>query len=161
MTTFLFYGVFEMSKKCMHCGAPVNEGDAYCGYCGSPITAGSSAYSEEGEYFATRPDSTEASSGSSPFSNTAGKSGQVFNSFDSGSAGGEASTFQKIVAFLFPFIGLIMYLIKRRSAPATAKSLLPWVIAGVVKNIVVSSLDGSYSSLSSIGQIGRVIGLIS
>ncbi|MBR5071321.1 MAG: zinc ribbon domain-containing protein [Oscillospiraceae bacterium] len=147
-----------MSKKCAHCGAPVNEGDSYCGYCGSPLSADAdpSPYSKEGEYFAAQPSDT-ASSGSDPFS----KAGQVFNSIGTEGADGEASIGLKIVAFLFPFIGLIIYLVKRRSAPVAAKSLLPWVIAGVVKNVVVSSLDGSYSSLSSIGQIGRVIRSIS
>ncbi len=149
-----------MSKKCVHCGAPVNEGDQFCGYCGSPLSADASAYSKEGEYFMSQP-VKPASAGKDPFSNAAEKTGQVFNSIGGVNEDGEASIALKIVAFLFPFIGLIIYLIKKKSAPAAAKSILPWVIAGVVKNIVVSSLDGSYASLSSIGQIGRVIRSIS
>lgn len=148
--------LLNMSSKCVHCGAPLTEGAEYCSYCGSPVSADASPYSKEGEFFTSRPASSVPST-ADPFSNTAGRSGQMF---DSGSDS-EASLVLKIIAFLFPFIGLIIYLIRRRNSPAVAKSLLPWVIAGIVKNAVVSSIDRSYASLSTAGQIGRMIGFIS
>lgn len=128
----------------------MTDGAGYCPYCGSPVSADASPYSKEGEFFAPQKDG-----------DTAGRSGQVFNSVGSSVNDSEASLGLKIVAFLFPFIGLIVYLINRKKAPSVANAILPWVIAGVVKNVIFSSIDGSYASLSAIGQIGRIIRSIS
>ena len=153
-----------MSKKCVHCGAPLTEGEDKCRYCGSPVSADSSSFDKEGEYFTAPADSTGPTSSASatdPFSAAADKVGQVFNSLDGNGTEGEASLVLKIVSFLFPFIGLIIFLVNRKKAPAKAKSILPWVVAGVIKNLLVSSFDGSYTSLSTIGQIGKVVRFIS
>lgn len=169
----IHFGKDNKMSKCVHCGAPVDESDKYCPFCGSAITADPEPFKKEGEFFQNSFNSTGAavsgtghvSGGSSDaFSDVSDKVQQVFGNFAGGSGTQNseetAPIGMKIICFLFPVIGLIMYLTRRKSAPAYAESIKMWVIAGFIKAVFLTAVDGSYTSLTTVGQVSRLFGLI-
>ena len=85
-------------STCKHCGAPLGEKDTVCSYCGSAVAAASNLFEEEGKFF-----SDSSNSYGSTFVNP-GNNNYEENQSD------RRSIVLNIIGFLFPVIGLILYL---------------------------------------------------
>ncbi len=52
----------------------------------------------------------------------------------------DAGTGLKVLSFLFPIIGIILWAVKRTNAPVAAKSYLKWGLYGIAATIIVNFL---------------------
>lgn len=53
----------------------------------------------------------------------------------------QPSTGLNVLAFLFPLIGLILYLSYKTTAPVRAKAIEKWTLIGFVAGIVISAVS--------------------
>ena len=53
----------------------------------------------------------------------------------------QPSTGLNVLAFLFPLIGLILYLSYKKTAPVRAKAIEKWTLIGFVAGIVISAVS--------------------
>lgn len=57
-------------------------------------------------------------------------------------AGGKPSTGLNILAFLFPLVGLILFLCFQKTTPVRAKAIGKWALDGFVVGVALSILSG-------------------
>jgi len=117
-------------SNCKHCGAPLDEKDRVCPYCGSRTGIIDDSFDKEGKFF------------ESSFSNT-GSSGT-----DRNYTGDESSFILNAVGFIFPIIGLVIYLNIRQTRPKAAESLKTWVIIGFIKSFFTGFSTNLYGRIS-------------
>lgn len=99
--------------KCQNCGSELIVGATHCHSCGS---ANMIQYSQQ-DY------SQQMNPGFQQF-NGAPKVSQK-----------DAEVWLKIVSFLIPIVGIIMYFVKKNEAPVYAKSCLTWGLIGLGASI--------------------------
>ena len=121
---------YQNMSNCPHCGAPLSENESVCSYCGSILTSDSNKYGKEGQFF------------TKPVDDIAAISEQDHTD--------RRSILLNIVGFLFPAIGLIIYLKNRKTRPVMAESLKVWVLIGFFREMIGSILDEPYNRISSI-----------
>lgn len=101
----------DFMSYCSNCGNELNEGAEFCSKCGSAVAAGSSASIQQSNSENHRVNNGDAPSGGFAF-----------------------------LGFLFPLVGLILYLVWRESFPLKAnscgKGALVSVVIGVVLTII-------------------------
>ncbi len=119
--------------NCEHCGAPIEKNDKMCPYCGSAVSIDVDKFEKEGHFF-TQPVKVPSVEN---ISNLDDNKSIVLN----------------VIGFLFPVIGLIIYLIYRNKKPVMAESLKTWVIIGFIKDIFGGILDEPYNKVSSVRMI--------
>lgn len=59
------------------------------------------------------------------------------------------STGLNILAFLFPLVGLILYLCFQKTTPVRAKAIGKWALIGFIVGIALSILSGVLGALAS------------
>lgn len=59
------------------------------------------------------------------------------------------STGLNVLAFLFPLIGLIMYLSFKKTMPVRAKAIGKWALIGFIVGVALSILSGVLGALAS------------
>ena len=101
----------DFMSYCSNCGNELNEGAEFCSKCGSAVAAGSSVSIQQSNSENHRVNNGDAPSGGFAF-----------------------------LGFLFPLVGLILYLVWRESFPLKAnscgKGALVSVVIGVVLTII-------------------------
>ena len=94
--------------KCQNCGSELIAGTSHCHYCGN---ANMAQYPQQN------------------FSQQMNSNYQQFNGVQDVSQK-DAEVWLKIVSFLIPIVGVIMYFVKKNEAPVYAKSCLTWGLIG-------------------------------
>lgn len=61
----------------------------------------------------------------------------------------KTSTGLNILAFLFPLVGLILYLCFQKTTPVRAKAIGKWALIGFVVGVALSILSGVLGALAS------------
>jgi hypothetical protein len=118
---------------CRKCGKPINDDDLFCSHCGEPVRRQNyfqqNYYYPQQNYYYPQP--------------TANKPQD------------KPSAVCDVLAFFFPLIGLILYLVWFNSYPVRAKEIGMWALAGEVVSIALAlfipfffiiSLFGSFFS---------------
>lgn len=100
--------------KCQNCGSELFVGATHCHACGS---------------------TTMNQNPQQNFSQQMNPGFQQVNGFNNVSQK-DAAVWLKILCFLFPLVGFIMYFVKKNEAPVYAKSCLIWGAAGFAVNLV-------------------------
>ena len=59
------------------------------------------------------------------------------------------STGLNILAFLFPLVGLILYLCFQKTTPVRAKAIGKWALIGFIVGVALSILSGVLAALAS------------
>lgn len=119
--------------NCPHCGAPLGENAIVCAYCGSKITKTEDLFEKEGQFFTQN-------------QNYVNYSSSTQNEDDND----RRSVLLNLIGFLFPVIGLIIYLRYKRTRPVLAESLKVWIIIGFAREIIGSALNAPYNRISSV-----------
>ena len=70
-----------------------------------------------------------------------------------GAGAGKPSTVLNILAFLFPVIGLILFLCFQKTTPVRAKAIGKWALDGFVVGVALSILVGIL-----VGILGGILG---
>lgn len=122
--------------NCPHCGAPLGENATVCTYCGSKITKTEDLFEKEGQFFTQTQNNVNYSSST--------QSTQNEDDND------RRSVLLNLIGFLFPVIGLIIYLRYKRTRPVLAESLKVWIIIGFAREIIGSALNAPYNRISSV-----------
>ncbi len=106
--------------KCSNCGAEMMPGAQFCQVCGAtqPMQQGFNNAAQQ-------PYQQQMYQGAQP---------PVMVSSE------DAPVWLKIVSFLIPIVGLIMWAVKKKDEPVAAKSCITWGIAGFATSIILGWL---------------------
>lgn len=102
--------------RCSNCGAEMMQGAQFCQVCGSTQSMQQNFNSMGQQY--NQPPMYQGV--------------QVSH--------GDAALWMKIVSFLIPIVGLILWAVKKKGEPVAAKSCITWGIAGFAVSIILSWL---------------------
>ena len=127
--------------NCKKCGAPLNGTEKYCGFCGEKVDVSESTPVEEPQVvFNEKQDEikdkvTEVwNKTESRFDEWTEKVDNFVNEQVPANAyttpDDVPNTLMNVLAFLFPIIGVIFYLVRRTEKPVMAKDALKWTLIG-------------------------------
>ena len=102
--------------RCSNCGAELMPGAQFCQVCGSTQSVQQN-FNHMGQQYAQSPTYQGA---------------QVSSE--------DAALWMKIVSFLIPIVGLILWAVKKKNEPVAAKSCITWGIIGFAVSIILGWL---------------------
>lgn len=115
-------------RTCRNCGGPIYDGETRCTRCGQTVNMEiANIYNQ----------------------NYQNNQGQVQYT-------DRRSIILNILAFIFPLLGLIMWLVTKRTKPIRARSILNWAIAGFSFTIAINIIGFMFNGLS--GLLGMIFG---
>lgn len=104
--------------KCQHCGAEIMNGAQFCPVCGN-----SAVMQVQGPGY-----QTNVNQGYQPQYGMQNVSDE------------DAGLGMKILCFLIPIVGIVLYFVKKNEKPTYAKSCLTWGLIGVAVSFVLGVL---------------------
>lgn len=113
-------------RTCRNCGGPIYDGEFNCSRCGQPVNISMGNMGNMGNI------------GNQNYQNIQGQSVD------------RRSIVLNILAFIFPLLGLIMWLVSKRTKPIRARSILNWTIAGFCLTIMFNIIGFVFNGLSGI-----------
>ncbi len=124
-----------MVKKCPHCNHYISDTVIICPHCGNELNPLSSELTESNQSDSTMVPNVNANI-ETPSEE---KEGYYENGEDSyEDVDDSAGIFMKILCFLLPIVGLVLYFVKRNSLPNAAKSYLIWAAAGFGLSLLIN-----------------------
>ena len=123
-----------MVKKCPHCNHYISDTVTICPHCGNELNSLSSESTES-----SQSDSTIVSNINTNIQTSFEERENSYNVEDSyEDVEDSAGILMKILCFLLPIVGLVLYFVKRNSLPNAAKSYLIWAAAGFGLSLLVN-----------------------
>lgn len=123
-----------MVKKCPHCNHYISDTVTICPHCGNEQNSLSSESTES-----SQSDSTIVSNINTNIQTPFEERENSYNVEDSyEDVEDSAGILMKILCFLLPIVGLVLYFVKRNSLPNAAKSYLIWAAAGFGLSLLVN-----------------------
>lgn len=124
-----------MVKKCSHCNHYISDTVTICPHCGNELIPPSSESTESSVNDSTMDTNVNANI-ETPSVEKEGYYENVEDSYED--VDDSAGILMKILCFMLPIVGLVLYFVKRNSLPNAAKSYLIWAAAGFGLSLLVN-----------------------
>ena len=124
-----------MVKKCPHCNHYISDTVTICPHCGNELITPSSESTESSVNDSTMDTNVNANI-ETPSVEKEGYYENVEDSYED--VDDSAGILMKILCFMLPIVGLVLYFVKRNSLPNAAKSYLIWAAAGFGLSLLVN-----------------------
>jgi len=124
-----------MVKKCPLCNHYISDTVTICPHCGNELIPPSSESTESSVNDSTMDTNVNANI-ETPSVEKEGYYENVEDSYED--VDDSAGILMKILCFMLPIIGLVLYFVKRNSLPNAAKSYLIWAAAGFGLTLLVN-----------------------
>lgn len=132
--------------RCMNCNRDVEDDAKFCPYCGSRLSYGQQTYSSE---YTTQ--FAQQGSYTSPYNYAAQGNASGYNAQARPAGYNENSVGLDILSFLFPIVGLVLYLSYKDDEPNKAKGVglcaLVSFILGLIGSVFLFGLSALGSAL--------------
>ncbi len=124
-----------MVKKCPLCNHYISDTVTICPHCGNELIPPSSESTESSVNDSTMDTNVNANI-ETPSVEKEGYYENVEDSYED--VDDSAGILMKILCFMLPIVGLVLYFVKRNSLPNAAKSYLIWAAAGFGLSLLVN-----------------------
>ena len=124
-----------MVKKCPHCNHYISDTVTICPHCGNELIPPSSESTESSVNDSTMDTNVNANI-ETPSVEKEGYYENVEDSYED--VDDSAGILMKILCFMLPIVGLVLYFVKRNSLTNAAKSYLIWAAAGFGLSLLVN-----------------------
>ena len=124
-----------MVKKCPYCNHYISDTVTICPHCGNELIPPSSESTESSVNDSTMDTNINANI-ETPSVEKEGYYENVEDSYED--VDDSAGILMKILCFMLPIVGLVLYFVKRNSLPNAAKSYLIWAAAGFGLSLLVN-----------------------
>lgn len=124
-----------MVKKCPLCNHYISDTVTICPHCGNELIPPSSESTESSVNDSTMDTNVNANI-ETPSVEKEGYYENVEDSYED--VDDSAGILMKILCFMLPIVGLVLYFVKRNSLPNAAKSYLIWAAAGFGLTLLVN-----------------------
>jgi hypothetical protein len=124
-----------MVKKCPHCNHYISDTVTICPHCGNELIPPSSESTESSVNDSTMDTNVNANI-ETPSVEKERYYENVEDSYED--VDDSAGILMKILCFMLPIVGLVLYFVKRNSLPNAAKSYLIWAAAGFGLSLLVN-----------------------
>ena len=124
-----------MVKKCPHCNHYISDTVTIWPHCGNELIPPSSESTESSVNDSTMDTNVNANI-ETPSVEKEGYYENVEDSYED--VDDSAGILMKILCFMLPIVGLVLYFVKRNSLPNAAKSYLIWAAAGFGLSLLVN-----------------------
>ena len=124
-----------MVKKCPHCNHYISDTVTICPHCGNELIPPSSESTESSVNDSTMDTNVNANI-ETPSVEKEGYYENVEDSYEY--VDDSAGILMKILCFMLPIVGLVLYFVKRNSLPNAAKSYLIWAAAGFGLSLLIN-----------------------
>lgn len=124
-----------MVKKCPHCNHYISDTVTICPHCGNELIPPSSESTESSVNDSTMDTNVNANI-ETPSVEKEGYYENVEDSYED--VDDSAGILMKILCFMLPIVGIVLYFVKRNSLPNAAKSYLIWAAAGFGLSLLVN-----------------------
>ena len=124
-----------MVKKCPHCNHYISDTVTICPHCEDELIPPSSESTES-----SLNDSTVATNVNANIETPSVEKERYYENVEDSyeNVDDSAGILMKILCFLLPIVGLVLYFVKRNNLPNAAKSYLIWAAAGFGLSLLVN-----------------------
>lgn len=129
-------------KSCSHCGAKVAADAVFCEKCGAKLIKDNQEQPAVEKVVADRSTDQSEKEAPQPIQEQAQQSSQQINSDDKNNVPLD------IVSFIFPIVGLILWLVFKDSSPVKAKNIGMWALIGAGLQFMVGFIHGFIQGVS-------------